>query len=120
LGIQVEQEDIQALANAIGQAFSPEKIILFGSRAYGEPHEDSDVDLLVILSFTGRPFRKALEILKKVSAFKKFPLDLKVYTPEEIQWRYEGRDPLVREATEKGIVLYEQQKINVTASQSFA
>jgi predicted nucleotidyltransferase len=109
MNFQVRQEDIQALADAIGQEFSPEKVILFGSRAYGEPHEDSDVDLLVILSFTGRPFRKALEILKKVTPFKKFPLDLKVYTPDEFQWRYEGLDPLVREATEKGLVLYERQ-----------
>jgi predicted nucleotidyltransferase len=44
---------IEAMCHKIAQEFTPEKIVLFGSYAYGKPHEGSDVDLLVILPFAG-------------------------------------------------------------------
>lgn len=103
---------IQTLADAIGREYSPEKIILFGSQAYGIPTPNSDVDLLVVMKFTERPFRKALEILKRIAPLKTFALDLKVYTPEELASRYQSRDPLVIEATEKGRILYEQSSLH--------
>jgi predicted nucleotidyltransferase len=51
--------EIKRYCDAIAHAFRPEKIILFGSHAYGRPHRDSDVDVLVILPDAkrhGRPF----------------------------------------------------------------
>ena len=51
------------LSERIVREFQPERIILFGSSAYGQPPADSDVDLLVVLPFEGRGFRKSLEIL---------------------------------------------------------
>ncbi|MEG3882508.1 nucleotidyltransferase domain-containing protein [Microcoleus sp. herbarium7] len=54
------------LSQAIVNEFQPEKIILFGSYAYGNPQNDSDVDLLVILPYKGSNFRKTWEILNKV------------------------------------------------------
>ena len=47
----VSREAIQKYADAIAREFRPEKIILFGSHAYGEPTEDSDVDLMVVMPF---------------------------------------------------------------------
>ncbi len=40
---------IRRFARRIAERFQPDKIILFGSYAYGEPHNESDVDLLVIM-----------------------------------------------------------------------
>jgi predicted nucleotidyltransferase len=57
--------------------FQPEKIVLFGSYAYGKPDNDSDVDLLVVMSFEGSPFRQAEVILNHVIPLVGFvPLDL--------------------------------------------
>ena len=48
-GSLVRDEDIEAVVQAIGQNFQPEKIVLFGSYAGGAPSADSDLDLLVIM-----------------------------------------------------------------------
>ena len=55
----VEMSQIEALSQQIAEQFHPERIILFGSYAYGEPNEDSDVDLLVVMPFdpTFRPLK---------------------------------------------------------------
>ena len=54
------------LGERIAREFQPERIILFGSYAYGKPRPDSDVDLLVVLAFDGKGGRKSLEILNRV------------------------------------------------------
>lgn len=53
---------IDDLAERIATAFRPERIVLFGSFAYGSPTPDSDVDLLVVVPCVGKPWRKAAEI----------------------------------------------------------
>lgn len=54
----VEEKRIYELCDRIVQEFHPERIILFGSYAYGKPSEDSDIDILVILHFAGPGLRK--------------------------------------------------------------
>jgi len=103
----VSFQEIAELSRQIAAGFQPEKIILFGSYAYGIPDNDSDVDLLVILSFQGKPFRKSLEILNKTNP--KFPVDLIARKPDEAMKRYAEGDPLIREALNKGKILYEQR-----------
>lgn len=98
--------DIQNLANNIAHQFNPERIILFGSHAYGSPRPDSDVDLLVLLPFKGKSFWKSLDILKAVNP--KFSVDLIARQPEVAQRRYACGDPLIREAFDKGKALYER------------
>ena len=48
-GATIPMRVIRRYARAIADEFQPDKIILFGSYAYGTPNEDSDVDLLVIM-----------------------------------------------------------------------
>lgn len=57
-------KDIQAFAERIARNFHPERIILFGSYAWGKPTPDSDVDLLVVLSFQGKGWKMASKIRK--------------------------------------------------------
>jgi len=54
----ISDRQIEALSNQIAERFSPEKIILFGSYAYAIPHDSSDVDLLIVMEFTGRKLEK--------------------------------------------------------------
>jgi uncharacterized protein len=65
---------IEAFSQQIVEKFKPERIILFGSYAYGQPTEDSDVDLLVIMPFEEMPVQKAIAIRQQVRS--PFPLDL--------------------------------------------
>jgi len=57
---------IAHLCEIIAREFQPEKIILFGSWAYGTPDAESDIDLLIVMPFEGSPFRQAGTILKSV------------------------------------------------------
>jgi uncharacterized protein len=102
----VSQEAIQDLSSRIAREFSPDKIVLFGSYASGTASEDSDVDMLVILPFEGRNLRKSLEILNKVDPH--FPVDLLARRPDDTVRRYEDGDPLIREALDHGVALYER------------
>ncbi|MFH1111305.1 MAG: nucleotidyltransferase domain-containing protein [Planctomycetota bacterium] len=94
------------LSERIAKEFDPDKIILFGSHAYGQPREDSDVDLLVILPFEGKPLDKSLEILNRVDP--RFPIDLLARRPDDSARRYAEFDPLIRDAFDHGVVLYER------------
>ena len=102
----VSFDTITALSRHIAREFNPEKIVLFGSYAYGMPRADSDVDLLVILPFTGNSFRKSLEILNRINP--PFDVDLIARQPSDAEKRYREGDPLVREALDHGKVLYER------------
>ena len=104
----ISMEQIHAVSDRIAQEFAPERIILFGSHAYGTPTPDSDVDLLVILPFEGRSYRKSAEIVTRVHAG--FPLDLLARRPDDTRRRYAEHDPLIREAIDRGVVLYEQHR----------
>lgn len=98
-------EHINAVAMQIAESFHPQKIVLFGSYAYGMPTEESDVDLLVVMPFKGKSARKAIEILNAIKTT--IPLDLVVRTKEQVAERLRLNDFFMREIIEKGNVLYE-------------
>ena len=79
--VRVTRTEIHAIAKRIGAEFRPEKVILFGSHAYGTPSEDSDVDLLVIMEHSGSGGAQALEVVRRVRS--RIPVDLVVRTPQE-------------------------------------
>ncbi len=101
----VSRHAIKRFAAEVARRFQPEKIILFGSYAYGKPTPDSDVDLLVVMPCKRRPLDQALAIRLAIKAG--FPLDLIVRTPAEVRRRLAGGDFFLREITEKGTVLHD-------------
>jgi len=101
----IAKPEIHKFAKQIARRFNPQKIILFGSYAYGKPTEDSDVDILVIMSFKGRNPEKATEIW--MATKPQFPVDIMVRKPGELKKRIEMGDFFFREITEKGVALYE-------------
>ena len=98
--------EIERYCAAIVRAFGPEKIILFGSHAYGRPHRDSDVDVLVIMPDAKRYGRRpSLAIRRKVPAG--FPVDILVKEPRDIARRLREGDSVLEEIVNRGRVMYE-------------
>jgi len=102
----VEMKRINVFCDRIVNQFQPQKVIVFGSYAYGSPTVDSDVDLLVVLPFDGKGTHKATEIMLAVN-HPGFPVDLLVRTPEQIEKRVSMGDFFIIEILEKGKVIYE-------------
>ena len=86
--------------------FAPERIILFGSHAWGHPDENSDVDLLVVVSESNLPppqrAARAYRCLREVPV----PLDILVRTREEVERTRHLPASLMHEVLERGRVLY--------------
>jgi predicted nucleotidyltransferase len=101
----VSQRQIKAYCRAVVREFQPEKIILFGSYAYGNPTWDSDVDLLVVMPFPGNDVSKAIQIRARFDA--PFALDLLVRKPAFINRRLKERDMFIEQVVRQGRVLYE-------------
>ena len=96
---------ILEIVEKIKKGYAPEKIILFGSYAYGKPTSDSDLDLLVVMETRDRP----AERIRKVSDLfdpRPLPMDIIVLTPGEMRHRLSGFDPFLEEVLEKGQMLY--------------
>ncbi len=96
---------ISKVADEIKEKWHPERIILFGSYAYGRPTQDSDVDYLVVLDSKKRNLRQSFEISCSIS--HPFPMDILVVKPKEIEKRIKGGDLVLQEIINKGKILYE-------------
>ena len=103
-GADVPMRVIRRFARVVAERFDPDRIILFGSHAYGNPRQDSDVDILVIMPARNR-HSQAVRIRWEVPA--PFPMDLFVYRPETLRKWLEWEDPYLMDILDKGIVLYE-------------
>lgn len=101
----IDRTRILQFAQAVAREFQPERIVLFGSYAYGTPTEDSDVDLLVVMPHEGHPAYQAAAIELRVPPG--FPLDLMVRSPERIREGLATGDGFVRDILERGSPLYE-------------
>ena len=104
-GADVPMRVIRRFARQVAERFDPEKIILFGSYAYGTPHADSDVDILVVM-----PASNEIDQSVRIDCAidPPFPLDLFVRTPKNMKWRLKEGDSFLREITSKGKILYEK------------
>jgi predicted nucleotidyltransferase len=100
-----QRAQIRQLCTRIAHEFKPEKIILFGSHAYGQPTPESDLDVLVVMEFEGDPLEQAVTMLNRLNML--LPIDLLVRTPEQIQQRLEMGDHFMRDIIERGKVMYE-------------
>lgn len=102
---RVSPAAIQAFARQVAERFRPDRIILFGSYAYGRPHQYSDVDILVIVPARNE-IDKSVQILNAVDP--PFDADLIVRTPYNLDWRLREGDWFLREVVTRGKVLYEK------------
>jgi predicted nucleotidyltransferase len=87
--------------------YAPEKVILFGSYAYGDPRPDSDIDLLIIKETSERFIDRWVTVRRILSDPKRrFPLETLVLTPQEVSQRQAAGDQFVEEILRRGEVLY--------------
>lgn len=103
---------IRRYAGQIAERFKPDKIILFGSFAHGQPNEDSDVDLLVVMP-CANSVTQAGRIRRALRA--PFAMDLLVRSPEMLLQRLAAGDAFLRDIVEKGKVLYEKKQPRLAA-----
>jgi uncharacterized protein len=104
-GTEIPLAEIRRFARQVVERFQPDKVILFGSYAYGAPHVDSDVDLLVVMPARNQ-LDQAFRIRLAIPA--SFPMDLIVRTPKNLKGWLDARDPFHTEVVSKGRVLYEK------------
>lgn len=98
---------IQSIIRCLVEKYQPEFVILFGSQAYGEPDEDSDIDLLIIKSTTETPLQRRVRVRQLVSdAHRRIPFSPLVLTPEELTHRLTIGDPFYVDIVHKGKLLY--------------
>jgi predicted nucleotidyltransferase len=103
--ILASDSDLLRVVKQIVDKFHPWKIILFGSRAYGEPTKDSDVDLLVVMETDRNPLHMAACIAAAVD--HPFPIDILVVRPADWEEAQREGNIFETEVMNKGIVLYE-------------
>ncbi len=98
---------LEPYLRVIVERFEPEKIILFGSQAYGKPNEHSDVDLLVIRELTSeRESNLAIRgALCEVDG-ENLPFTILSKSPERIRNRLAVKSPFYEDMVYQGLLLY--------------
>ena len=109
-GADVPMRVIRQYACAVAERFEPEKIILFGSYAYGTPHDDSDVDILVVMSCRNQ-HDQAVKIRLEIP--RNFAMDVLVRTPKNLFGRLEEGESFHSDIVNRGVVLYEKKRTRV-------
>lgn len=103
----IPKELLNEIVNRLVHGLQPEKIILFGSHAYGTPTEKSDIDLLIVVPNSEQPrhlrARNAYRCLRGLTA----PTELIVLTHQEIEREASVPVSLANRVIQQGKVLYE-------------
>ncbi len=103
------KEIIPEVVEKIKENYKPQKIILFGSYAYGKPTKDSDIDLFIIKNTRENRIDRFVNVKRIIyNPDFKIPISPLVYTPKELKKRLKEGDDFVREIISKGDVLYEK------------
>lgn len=96
------------------QRIHPDRVILFGSYAYGKPHKDSDIDLIVVLNKhgIGKTYREKVKNRMLVGRElleieREVPIDTLVYTLDEWKLLLKQNSAFSRLIRQKGVMLYE-------------
>jgi len=98
---------LRSIVKKIAEAVSPEKIVLFGSYAWGNPDKNSDMDILVVANMKGKRWDRSgyiLSLLEKEN--EAIPLDIIVYTQMELELLTKHRISFIRKIMDKGKLLY--------------
>ena len=104
--MQDYKKEIQYIKDQIIKNYNPEKIILFGSAARNEFTENSDIDILVVKNTEKKKFERMCELRRLIEY--NIPLDIVIYTPEEIEYASQSGNDFIKTIYSEGVVLYEQ------------
>ncbi len=100
---------LSEIVEKLRNEYEPLKIILFGSYAYGNPNDDSDIDLLILKNTDERRVDR-FALVKRIiyNPSCKIPVSPLVYTPNELEERLKMGDDFIKEIIQRGVVLYER------------
>jgi len=107
--VVVDEAKLEDIVRRLVEAIDPDKIVLFGSRARGDFHGQSDVDLLIVKSSDQPRHRRAGCAYRALSGIG-VPTDILWYTPEEVDEWSEVKYHVATRATREGRVLYEKKQ----------
>ena len=113
----LSERELKEIARGIARVANPEMIILFGSRAYGKPRLDSDVDLLVVMDKTGSQAERT-KSLRELFSHTTFNFDIHARTPDELTLRLEMGDPFIQDIVGKGVQIYPGRGANGFAARA--
>ncbi|MEK7679063.1 MAG: nucleotidyltransferase domain-containing protein [Deltaproteobacteria bacterium] len=98
---------ISNIVELLKKGYKPEKVILFGSYAWGSPTEESDIDILIIKNTKAGFFKRLLDVRKIVSEARRgYAFEPIVLTPKELNERLKGHDRFFETILNKGKLLY--------------
>ena len=115
-GTAQARQDLEKLLSKLIADYAPQQVILFGSHAYGEPDQHSDLDLLIVKETARTPFQRRVEVGRIVQdRSRRTPIQALVITPKELEERTGKGDPFLLEVMEKGEVLYDAGRVRSAA-----
>ena len=95
------------VTKTIVERFHPKRIMVFGSHARGDAGPDSDLDLFIEMDTPRRPPDRAIEV-SEIFGLRSWPMDIVVYTPEEVRRLRHVNGTLLSVIEKEGKVLYER------------
>jgi len=106
---KIEPALLEKAIQRLVSALQPEKIYLYGSHAYGQPHDNSDVDLLIIID---QPEQSVYDIT--VEGYRAlrglfFPAEINVVTKSDFNERSHWLSSIESVVIKKGLILYESE-----------
>ena len=105
--VEQTRHTIEQIIRRLVEDYQPQRIILFGSLAYGEPDEDSDIDLLVVKDTSETPLERRVRVRRMVAdPQRRIPFSALVLTPDELARRLDMGDAFYQEIVRRGKVLY--------------
>lgn len=96
---------LDAIVTRLVTGYAPDRVILYGSHATGAARGGSDIDLLIVKQTDRPPLARRLEV-ERLLADRAVPLDLVVYTPDELRRLFAAGSPFIEEVLAHGRVLY--------------
>ena len=100
------RSELELMTNALKDKIQIEKVILFGSQAYGNPKEDSDIDLCIITEENKRKIELIREIRKIIKPYKTHSMDILVYNLNEFTEKSSNFAGIEKVINEKGVLIY--------------
>lgn len=105
----IDDNLIRDIRDRIVEAVKPERIILFGSYAYGKQSDRSDLDILIIMDSDIPRYKRSVVIYRALGGLL-IPKDVFVYTQEEVAEWSEVPQAFITTIMKKGKVIYEKEQ----------
>jgi predicted nucleotidyltransferase len=102
----ISQTTVDAIIKTIVEHVHPQKVFLYGSYVYGHPTEDSDLDILIIAESDLPRYKRAREIHRLFNPYP-CPMDILVYTPQEVARFGDHPSAFIHTVLEKGDLVYD-------------